>query len=90
MYWIELDGEIQRAYVDGSNIETLVTSVHGVRRLIDIDVDMLNRKMYWVNDDRNVIQRANLDGSHIEDVITGFKDDLEEYPNSIALDVAGV
>lgn len=87
MYWVDLDvNKIQRANVDGSHIETLVEAVHGLRRPRDIDVDMVNHKMYWVDDDyrRNVIQRANLDGTHIEDVLTEV-----ERPDRITLDVAG-
>ena len=90
MYWIDLNfglqnnSKVQRANTDGSNVETLVTWIHGLQRPLDISLDTINRKVYWVDDSRNVIQRANLDGKNVEDIVTGL-----DSPNSIALDVAG-
>ena len=75
-------GKIQRANLDDSNIEDLVTGLDGPR---NIALDMANQKMYWTSSDRlaeaNKIQRADLDGTNIEDLITGQVSD-------IALDVA--
>ena len=78
MYWTSA-GRIQRANLDGSNIEDLVTGLDWAR---DLALDVAGGKMYWTNTGR--IQRANLDGSNIEDLVTGL-----DFPFDLALDVAG-
>jgi len=82
IYWT--DGgtnKIQRADLDGSNVEDLVTS--GLSGPRGIDVDLFNGKMYWTDNGADNIRRANLDGSNIEDLITtGLRD-----PVGIALDL---
>ena len=84
MYWssLGLDGsevvsKIQRANLDGSNIEELANAPVGA---IGIALDVANSKVYWTVDDK--IQRANLDGSSPEDVLTGVSS-----PLAIDLDV---
>ena len=71
MYWtINSDsprGKIQRANLDGSNIEDLVT---GLRYSDGIALDVSGGKMYWTNVNVDTIQRANLDGSNIETLST--------------------
>ena len=88
IYWtVHHPGKIQRANLDGSNVQDLVT---GLVWADQIAVDFIGGKMYWVDQgglERGVskIQRANLDGTNVEDlVITN-----ESHPVSIALDVAG-
>jgi low density lipoprotein receptor-related protein 5/6 len=72
--------EICRSDLDGSNVEVLITSATDPRY---IDLDLTNRKMYWVQrTGSNRIRRANLDGSSPQDVVTGLND-----PIGIALDV---
>jgi len=69
MYWY--DGEvlkIQRANLDGSSIEDLVTS--GVAKTKCFALDPTGGKMYWFDENIDKIERANLDGSSREDVIT--------------------
>ena len=78
MYWTSA-GRIQRANLDGSNIEDLVTGLDWAR---DLALDVAGGKMYWTNTGR--IQRANLDGSNIEDLVTGL-----DSPRGPVLDVAG-
>ena len=84
MYWT--DGgtdKIQRANLDGSNIEDLVTQTQGLRVQSGIALDVAGGKMYWTDYGTDKIQRANLDGSNIEDLVTqGLRD-----PNGIALGV---
>ena len=77
MYWTSA-GRIQRANLDGSNIEDLVTGLDWAR---DLALDVAGGKMYWTNTGR--IQRTNLDGSNIEDLVTGL-----DFPFDLALDVA--
>ena len=78
MYWTSA-GRIQRANLDGSNIEDLVTGLGWAQ---DLALDVAGGKMYWTSAGR--IQRANLDGSNIEDLVTGL-----DFPFDLALDVAG-
>ena len=74
--------KIQRANLDGSQIEDLVTS--GLEWPIGISLDVAASKMYWADTHANKIQRANLDGSQVEDLITSGLD----VPANMALDVA--
>ena len=80
MYWTSA-GRIQRANLDGSNIEDLVTGLDSPRRLA---LDVVGGKIYWL-DWWDKIRRTNLDGSNIEDLVTG----LDSPPEDLALDVAG-
>ena len=69
MYWTS-GCKIQRANLDGSNVEELVPSSQGIKEGIALDTD--GNQMYWTvwNATTNKIQRANLDGSDVEDVVT--------------------
>ena len=82
MYWTS-GCKIQRANLDGSNVEELVPPSKGIKEGIALDID--ENKMYWSvwNATTNKIQRANLDGSDVEDIITGL-----QSPRGIALDVS--
>ena len=65
----ELTDTIQRANLDGSDIEVLVTGLL-VPQAITLDID--GGKIYWTNwPPVDTIQRANLDGTNIEDVLPG-------------------
>ena len=81
MYWTS-GCKIQRANLDGSNVEELVPSSEGIKEGIALDID--GNKMYWTvwNATMNKIQRANLDGSEVKDIITGLRS-----PRGIALDI---
>jgi uncharacterized repeat protein (TIGR01451 family) len=69
MYWTEQQASvIKRANVDGTSIETLVTSL-GLPAGIALDG---SGKMYWAEFGGNVIKRGNLDGTSVETVITGL------------------
>ena len=83
--------KIQRANLDGSNIETLVSELEAPARLVAIVLDVDEGKIYWTNNDRGAtlpgrakIQRANLDGSNIETLVARLIG-----PFGIALDVDG-
>ena len=69
IYWEESD-RIRRANLDGSNVEDIIT---GLKATIDIDLDLDNRKIYWIGNAYSKIYRANLDGSDIETIIDGEK-----------------
>ena len=83
MYWTDLGtGKIQRADLDGSYVEDLVTT--GLRRPFGLTLDVAAGKMYWTDFGTNKIQRADLDGSNVEDLITtGISG-----PLGLSLDVA--
>ena len=85
MYWTDPGTDmIQRASLDGSRIENLVTT--GLEYPSGLALDVAGGKMYWVDAGTDRIQRANLDGSQFEDVIVSGLG----YPTiGLALDPAG-
>ena len=86
LYWTDWGTDkIQRANLDGSGIEGLVTS--GLAGPTGLALDMTGGKMYWTDAGTNKIQRASLDGSGVEDLYTTSAS--LEIPYGIALDVAG-
>jgi DNA-binding beta-propeller fold protein YncE len=97
MYWTDLgtvtgDGKIQRANLDGSTIQDLVTT--GLILPSGIALDVAGGKMYWTNTAvpttaNSKIQRANLDGSNVEDLVNNLVTTVLTGPMGIALDVAG-
>ncbi|KAA3597867.1 MAG: T9SS C-terminal target domain-containing protein [Calditrichaeota bacterium] len=82
IYWTDTNSDkIQRADLDGSNVEDLVST--GLMSPEGLALDLNSSKMYWVDFGTNKIQRANLDGSNVEDLIsTGLVD-----PFDLALDL---
>ena len=84
MYWTNrgFGTQIQRADLDGSNVEDLITTETGVPD--GIALDLTEGKMYWTSR-VGEIRRANLDGSNAEHLIT----EAVKFPQGIALDVAG-
>ena len=63
-------GKVQRANLDGSNIETLVTELETP---VGIALDGNGDQLYWTDAGTGKVQRANLDGSNIETLITELK-----------------
>ncbi|KAA3597871.1 MAG: T9SS C-terminal target domain-containing protein [Calditrichaeota bacterium] len=87
MYWSDtIDHKIQRANLDGSSVEDLV-SIPGNSDIYGIALDINNSKMYWADYGEDKIQRANLDGSNVEDLITVFDSIFNFDPLGIALDL---
>ena len=83
MYWTDWDGMLQRANLDGTNVEDIVTGLGGPR---GVDLDISEGKIYWassMNTTSRKIYRANLDGSNVQDLLTA------DNAHGIALDVAG-
>ncbi len=84
MYWVDWgSAKIQRANLDGSQVEDLVTT--GLEEPTDLALDLAGGKMYWSDRLTNKIQRANLDGSQVEDLVTEVYGDVWSF----ALDVDG-
>ena len=84
IYWTDRGThKIQRANLDGSNIEDLVVGNYQFRPSgLTLDID--GRKMYWTDGRR--IQRANLNGSYIEPLMITGNSTSTSGP---ALDVTG-
>ena len=84
VYWLERDldggGRIQRANLDGTNIEPIKTFRSGVPSSLAIDSS--DNKIYWTRS-TGKIQRSNLAGKFTTDIVTGLMG-----PGSIALGVA--
>ncbi len=82
IYWADtgagLEETIQRASLDGSGIETIVTQRDAP---ISIALDLPAGKVYWTTEHSNV-QRANLDGTGVEHLARA-----DRSPYAIALDL---
>jgi sugar lactone lactonase YvrE len=74
-------GEILRAELDGSNVDTIVT---GVDKPARIALDIPGGKVYWTDYTIDVVRRANLDGSSVQDLYV-VGENLN--PDGIALDL---
>ena len=84
LYWTDWGTDkIQRADLDGSNVEDLVSDA-GLDGPDGLALDVSGGKLYWADSGTNKIQRANLDGSGIEDLATD-----QNLPFGLALDVSG-
>ena len=78
MYWINWES-IQRANLDGSQIETLVKTLgtQGASEF-ELTLDVSGGKMYWRHSKWDAgtskIRRANLNGSNVETLVeSGFQ-----------------
>ena len=79
VYWGVYAGNISRANLDGTGVETLVSA----RGPTSIALDVSGGKMYWTDYLARAIRRANLDGTGVETLVSmGFV-------TGIALDVSG-
>ena len=82
MYWTDYGTDkIQRANLDGSGVEDLVT---GLTLPYGLALDAGTGKMYWTDAGTDKVQRANLDGSGVQDLVTGLLG-----PSGLALDAGG-
>jgi sugar lactone lactonase YvrE len=85
LYWTDLVGKndglgfIRRSNLDGSNVETIVSSIDEPTGLA---CDAPDGKIYWTDTATKKVQRANLDGTGLEDLVTNLNG-----PTSIALDL---
>ena len=68
MYWTT-DGRIQRANLDGTQVETLFAGEQAPDSdCSELALDLTGGKMYWTNN--CCIYRANLDGSQVETLVS--------------------
>jgi len=69
IYWTEQNSSrIGRANLDGSGVETLISS--GLNGPRGIKLDVAAGKIYFVDSFNDAIKRANLDGSQVETLLT--------------------
>ncbi|MCG8461765.1 MAG: hypothetical protein MI919_36245 [Holophagales bacterium] len=83
MYWTTFsagDKTVERADLDGTNIELLVS---GLISPGGLDLDTNRGKVYWAEQNGRRLARANLDGSGVETILGS----LPGFPASVALDV---
>ena len=84
IYWTDaLNSKIQRANMDGTVIEDVVSS--GTLEPIGMALDLVNRHIYWTDRLANLIKRANLDGTNVQNIISLTGATI--FPEGIALDV---
>ena len=80
IYWInQMLNRIQRANLDGSEVEDIVTWAFSNSLILDRS----RGKIYWTDYSESKIRRANLDGSNVEDIVA-----TSHEPVSLGLDVA--
>ena len=74
LYWTDNGSDkIQRAHLDGSQVEDLVTE--GLQLPRGLALDAAAGRLYWIDNGSGKIQRAHLDGSDVEDLVTsGLKE----------------
>ena len=84
IYWTDLETrKIQRANLDGTNIQDIATAAPVIP--LGVALDVAGGKMYWVDWFlTGSIRQANLDGTNVQDIIT----EGLENPWNIALDIA--
>ena len=79
-----IEGRIQRANLDGTQVEDLLTDPSEVSDPGGLALDLAAGKMYWTDTGYSSIERANLDGSDSETLVYEWLN----APWSLALDLA--
>lgn len=77
---IPSDNKIQVVDLKNQRVEDLITD--DIQIPITIEIDLINKKIYWGDFGLKKIKRANLDGSNIEDIII---ESDKFYPTSITI-----
>lgn len=75
--------KIQRANLDGTDIEDIVTTGLNIPHYIAVDGS--GGKIYWTDDIPCIIKQANLDRTNVESLVTAGL----EWQRGIAVDVKG-
>ncbi len=81
--WAGFSAKVWRANLDGTEIETLVTGLHGPH---GISLDLVHGKMYWADNETNGgglgAMRANLDGTNVETLRYGAANGIVVHAES--------
>ena len=64
------EAKIQRANLDGTGVEDLLTVADGLVSPQGIAVDAAAQRLYWTDQGTASIRSANLDGSDVRDLVT--------------------
>ena len=85
IYWLILEHDkIQRADLDGANVEDIITGLSDDP--LDLAVDVSGGKVYWTHRYGQIyIRRADLDGGNVEDLLIRTE---RAEPSDIDLDVS--
>ncbi len=94
LYWTNTDGKIQRADLDGSSAEDVVTGLRtpvsfsagsSLQPTITLTGTVIGSPaIYWTDKQTGNIQRVNLNNSKVEEIVSGVPDS-----SAIALDLTG-
>ena len=84
IYWTSQasQGKMQRADLDGANVQDVVTEGDPA----DIAIDASGGKIYWADWASDKIRRADLDGANVQDVVTEIPDDIVTFSLATILD----
>jgi hypothetical protein len=80
LYWTNMgnpkanDGSILRSDLNGKNMKTIVPT-GGTFTPKQVQIDTLNRKLYWSDREGMRVMRANVDGSNIETLVDTSRGD---------------
>lgn len=77
--------DIRKVSLDVEYFADVVMPVRQLRNVIALDVDTINRKVYWTDTVLDKIMRANLDGSQEEEIISNGLD----TPDGLVVDSVG-
>ncbi len=79
VYWTDKDrGLIQRRFLAGGSVMTLLTREQGLQQPYGLAIDRLRNRLYWA--DMGVIYSARLDGTDIKALVSGLT-----FPADLAL-----
>ena len=87
-WWARREDRIQRANLDGTDIETIVSDLEGPTG-IDLDLGVGRNQIYWADESslfsNSRIQRADLEGTNVYTVVVDGSGDCMD----VAVDVSG-
>ncbi len=88
IYWSNMaeytaNGSLQRANLNGSGVEYVIRVGGTASTPKQIQLDLVNGKIYWCAREGFVVQRSNLDGSQVENLVSGLQN-----PVGMELDIA--
>src|SRR6266403_1603970 len=75
------DGSILRSDLDGKHVTTIIPP-GGTFTPKQIQIDKVNRKLYWSDREGMRVMRANLDGSSIETLVDTSEGDARPSPDA--------
>ena len=87
LYWTNMgnlkanDGSILRSDLDGKHVTTIIPP-GGTFTPKQIQIDKVNRKLYWSDREGMRVMRANLDGSSIETLVDTSEGDARPGPDA--------